>query len=1227
MSLYVRGLRGEKRYTIFRWAIEKKYDICMLQETYCTPEFTNQFKRGWKGSVYHSCSNSHHSRGVCILLREGLQAEVINTYSDKQGRFLLLNIKIQGRELCIVNVYAPNTCSNRSAFFKDIKKLIDAHACSKANLIIGGDFNTVLHETDRAIPRADTSSVTLRHLMAQFSLEDIWRKLNPQKIEYSYIDPQIRASHSRIDFWLISQNLVDDCINSYISPCPAPDHKSVTVELRVTCKIRGKGYWKLNNKHLEDPLFVEGVKQLISKAIKDYKECVTKSMLWEYIKRSVKEFAIKFSVMIARDKNLKENELLERINKIDSRMNRSYNENDRDDRQIAQHELTQIYKEKAKGYQVRSRAKWVEEGEKSSKYFANLERARQESNCIDSLKDKTGQVVTDDKSILSVSKDFYASLYSSQRCSDDELTSWFNEIVPENVLNETEKESCEGKITFNECRNALSKMKNNKSPGLDGISIEFYKKFWDSIGNVLVDMYNECYERGELVDSQNLSVFSLIYKKGDKADISNYRPISLSNVDYKILAFVLAHRVQNVVGNIINKDQSAYIKGRYMGHNIRLVNDVIDHYDQIGEEGMLFLADFKKAFDSLEWNFMIQTLSFFNFGDSFMNWVKTLYGAPKACIKNNGYISDTFTLHRGIRQGCPVSALLFIIAVEVLGLRIRQCKDIDGFVSDASASIKLTQYADDCLLFLRNKHELCTSLSILNNFGSVSGLTLNIGKCEGLWIGSAKNRQDNCTLFGINWPETIKYLGIYIGHNKETLNKKNWSEKIPEIESCLDSWSRRDLSLFGKIAVIKTFAVSKLVLQASVLVTPVEFTKRINKLFFHFLWGKKDKVNRKKVIKQLSDGGLGMVDIDSLFTSFKANWLNKIIASDHEKDRWVQLPTKYLRKIMSFDNIRQINIDDNTVFKELKECLPFWQDVIKSFSKLNSVKNTHLRENILSQQIWGNKCFIVRKTRRNEVLFFRNWIRSGIVYVRDLLFKEGVVDCARVFNIVQDKRNLYIELNLIRQALLPYKQFIMNNNNQEAFNAESPAHLSLKSSKLIYKSLVKSKTSEITNMSALIELHKDPDLSCKSIFKRKLIDIKENKLREFNYKLINNILPCNANLKKWKISESDACDVCDNVQTVQHLLFECTYVKPLWEVAEMILNTNISFSDVLCGDHCENYLFGNYICTIFAFVIYKDYLLHSLENKKRPTSCTLKYFENEICFRLEIYDRIGLKYK
>ena len=201
----------------------------------------------------------------------------------------------------------------------------------------------------------------------------------------------------------------------------------------------------------------------------------------------------------------------------------------------------------------------------------------------------------------------------------------------------------------------------------------------------------------------------------------------------------------------------------------------------------------------------------FTTGPTFIKWVETIYWKPEACIKNNGHISDTFKISRGIRQGCPMSALLFIICVEVLGIKVRSSQSLAGFnFGYPQKPVKISRYADDGIMFLNNRNEMCSALNLLTKFGEISGLKLNVEKCEGFWLGRDKILQENCNLFGIKWPEQIRCLGIYLGYNKQLNGIRNWYEKLDDIEVILKKWQNRDLSLFGRVQILKIFAANYL---------------------------------------------------------------------------------------------------------------------------------------------------------------------------------------------------------------------------------------------------------------------------------------------------------------------------------------------------------------------------------------------------------------------------------
>ena len=150
--------------------------------------------------------------------------------------------------------------------------------------------------------------------------------------------------------------------------------------------------------------------------------------------------------------------------------------------------------------------------------------------------------------------------------------------------------------------------------------------------------------------------------------------------------------MKRVLPDIINNDQTGFLKGRSIGENVRLLNSVISYAEQQDVPGMLLFID-------LEWKFLEKALRFYNFGDSLITWIKLLYTDISSSIQNNGWSSGFFQLNRGVRQGCPLSPYIFILCVEILGNAIRNSDQIKG-ICVLDSECKISQYADDTTLIL-----------------------------------------------------------------------------------------------------------------------------------------------------------------------------------------------------------------------------------------------------------------------------------------------------------------------------------------------------------------------------------------------------------------------------------------------------------------------------------------------------------------------------------------------
>ena len=373
------------------------------------------------------------------------------------------------------------------------------------------------------------------------------------------------------------------------------------------------------------------------------------------------------------------------------------------------------------------------------------------------------------------------------------------------------------------------KWKNNTSPGIDGL-------FWGQIKGMVLASLNYGFENGRMSATQRKGVIVLLPKGGNEADthlLTNYRPISLTCCDYKICASVLAKRLQGVIQSIVSTDQTAYIKGRGIFQNLRLIEGVIYQSDIQNIHGAIVALDFSRAFDSISKSYMITVLKTFNFQNDFVKWVEVLNADSKSCVSNYGHMTDWFPLGKGVRQGCPLSALLFVLSIELLACKIRQSKLIRGiYLFYNQIEFRLTQYADDNTLFLKDAHSVENAMNILQEFKIISGLALNKTKTKAMWLGWDSDCQD--TPGGILWKTSgIKILGV-IFRNKGAAadNLENWENIMQAMEKSLNIWNRRNILILGPVTIVKSLILSKIVHLLLVLIPPGNIRKKINSIIF-----------------------------------------------------------------------------------------------------------------------------------------------------------------------------------------------------------------------------------------------------------------------------------------------------------------------------------------------------------------------------------------------------------
>ena len=365
------------------------------------------------------------------------------------------------------------------------------------------------------------------------------------------------------------------------------DHRVLKFSLQICDLKRGQDFWKLNTSLLECEEYKNGIHSIVENL--EHRE--DSRVSWEIFKHKVKEFSIAFAKAKQRNDKEKVVYIEKELQRIEDEPAEQFNTNKKRELEI---ELDRIYNEKAKGAQIRSKSKWIIDGEKNTKYFLGLENAHQSHNVIRELKCENDILIRNQSKILGKMCRFYEALYSSNMKEDIDIDNYLlNSHVPK--ITQDDKDFCNSFPSMEECTDAVRNMKLNKSPGLDGLPSEFYKSFWDKIKHLFYDNLNSILENDEMSYTQRLSIITLIHKKGDKNLLKNYRPISLTNTDYKIIAFVFARRLQKILNNYIGEEQSAYIKGRFIGENAKLILDIFDYCENENKDGILLFLDFEKS--------------------------------------------------------------------------------------------------------------------------------------------------------------------------------------------------------------------------------------------------------------------------------------------------------------------------------------------------------------------------------------------------------------------------------------------------------------------------------------------------------------------------------------------------------------------------------------------------------------------------------------------------------
>ncbi|CAM2112532.1 unnamed protein product [Caretta caretta] len=727
-----------RRSQVLSYLREGGYSVALLQETHTDPTVEDRGWLEWGDGVYFSHFTTWQA-GVATLFSPTLRPEVLGVTEAVPGHLLHLRVRMEGLVVNLVNIYAPQTSPKRPQFYQrvsDFLGTLDSHEC----LVLEGDFNTTLEEQDRsgAEPSPAAANI-LRGIVEHHSLVDVWCDHHPDDTStFTFVRVEAhRSHHSWLDRIYLSRFHLSQAHSSTIRPAPFSDHHLATITVSLHAERPGPAYWHFNNSLLEDESFVMSFREFWLAWREQWRASPSVRRWWDLGKVRAKLFCCEYTPGTSRRRNA----AIEQLEREVLEMERRLAANPEDPSlcgacQEKQEELRALEDHWDRGAFVRSRIRLLREMDRGSRFFYALEKTRGAKKHVTCLLAEDGTPLMDPEEMCGRARDFYASLFSPDP-TDPVACGVLWEELP--TVSMGDRDRLELPLTLAEFSEA---MLTNKSPGMDGLTVEFYRAFWDILGPDLVTVWAESLQSGVLPLSCRRAVLALLPKKGDLRDLRNWCPVSLLSTDYKIVAKAISLRLGSVMADVIHPDQTYTVPDRSIFDNLFLVRDLLELGRRDGLSFALLSFDQEKAFDRVDHGYLVSTLQAFGFGPQFVSFLWVLYASVECLVRLNWTLTEPVSFGQGVRQGCPLSGQLYTLAIEPFLCLLR--RRLTGLVlQEPELRLILSAYADDVVLVVQDPGDLARVEACQAIYSAASSARVNWVKSSGLAVGDW--RQENHT--------------------------------------------------------------------------------------------------------------------------------------------------------------------------------------------------------------------------------------------------------------------------------------------------------------------------------------------------------------------------------------------------------------------------------------------------------------------------------------------------
>ncbi|XP_020266575.1 uncharacterized protein LOC109842073 [Asparagus officinalis] len=783
------------------------------------PNITKKIQGNWEW--FSNADNSSKAR-IMILW----DPNILEVYIDKfSAQHITCSVKsLDGRVECLVSsIYGHNHQATRKALWQDLLQI--QQTVVNKPWILSGDFNAITGQEDKiggaAVTEAETTD--FREFIDKCHLSH----LKTEGCHYTWNNKQDSNFRvwSRLDRALVNDswiNLHNSSHVEYLLPS-CSDHSPALVSI-YDDHVQGKKPFKFYKMWIKHDSYLPII-----------------STVWQSTIAGCSMFSVTSKLKLLKT-------ALKDLNK------RSF------------HNISE----------QKSRIQWSVQGDRCTSFYHSAIKAKRHLNRVMVLYNDAGCRLTDGDEITQELISFYKKLMGTTI----KTASPVRDIITNGpCLDQAQARNLSSPVTKEEIKNAVFSMGDDKAPGPDGFSMAFYKSAWHIIGDEVTKAITEFFNTGKLLGMINATSITLIPKIKCPKFSADFRPIACCNCLYKIISKILANMIKPVMGFLINEAQSAFVRGRQISTNILLAHEIVKNYNRKHISPRIMLSiDIKKAFDTINWNFLKDMLLGLGFPDKTVNWIMACITSPKYSISLNGTLHGYFKGERGLRQGDPISPYLFNLGMEYLSRQLNLLKNNKDFkFHPRCGDLKITHliFADDLLLFSKGDlHSVNILYKCFKHFSDVSDLEANPGKCKVFYGGIDDNLKGHVSNL-LNFPEgtlPITYLGVpLIGKRLSYMDCSNLFNKITgQFQACLKN---RFLSYAGRLQIIKSVVLGIQNFWTSNYVLPMRVLHKIDELCRNFLWGNSEHVHKTPLISwdkacmHKKIGGLGIYSASTWSTA------------------------------------------------------------------------------------------------------------------------------------------------------------------------------------------------------------------------------------------------------------------------------------------------------------------------------------------------------------------------